>query len=184
MKQFIAFCGLDCEGCQVRLATVNDDDELRRKVAREWSELNKVEITPDMINCTGCRNRGYTSGRGGWMEMSEKLLLKIAPKSAYRKLSIFFGRLSRSWNKNRSAELVSPCTFYDLKRCYPADLFDHLERIPFNGKEYFAVRDRDTFLTTRYGDYMQLPPEEARVWKHRPLLVDLEHNYEELNLED
>ena len=58
MKQFIAFCGLDCEGCQARLATVNDDDELRRKVALEWSELNKVEITPDMINCTGCRIEG------------------------------------------------------------------------------------------------------------------------------
>lgn len=58
MKQFIAFCGLDCEVCQARLATVNDDDELRRKVALEWSELNKVEITPDMINCTGCRIEG------------------------------------------------------------------------------------------------------------------------------
>ena len=58
MKQFIAFCGLDCEVCQARLATVNNDDELRRKVALEWSELNKVEITPDMINCTGCRIEG------------------------------------------------------------------------------------------------------------------------------
>ena len=58
MKQFIAFCGLDCEGCQARLATVNDDVELRRNVALEWSELNKVEITPDMINCTGCRIEG------------------------------------------------------------------------------------------------------------------------------
>ncbi len=58
MKQFIAYCGLDCEGCQARLATVNDDNELRRKVALEWSELNKVEITPEMINCTGCRIEG------------------------------------------------------------------------------------------------------------------------------
>ena len=28
------------------------------KVAKEWSELNKVEITPQMINCTGCRIEG------------------------------------------------------------------------------------------------------------------------------
>ena len=58
MKQFIAYCGLDCESCQARLATVNNDDVLRQKVAREWSELNKVEITPEMINCTGCRVEG------------------------------------------------------------------------------------------------------------------------------
>lgn len=126
-------------------------------------------------------NRGYTSGRGGWMGMAEKLLLKVTPKSAYRKLSVFFGRLSRSWNKNRSAKLISPCTFQDLKRFYPSNLFDEFTELPFHGKKYCAVKQYDTFLKTRYGDYMQLPPEEERVWKHRPLLIDFEHNYEELS---
>lgn len=58
MNDYIAYCGLDCETCEARLATVNNDDELRVKVAKEWSELNKVEITPEMINCVGCRIEG------------------------------------------------------------------------------------------------------------------------------
>ena len=58
MKTFIAYCGLDCEACEARLATINDDDVLRVKVAKLWSELNSVEITPDMINCVGCRVDG------------------------------------------------------------------------------------------------------------------------------
>ena len=58
MKEFIAFCGLDCENCDARLATVTNDDALRQKVAKLWSELNQVEITPEMINCTGCRIKG------------------------------------------------------------------------------------------------------------------------------
>ncbi len=58
MKEWIAYCGLDCETCEARIATVKNDDELRRQVAKEWSELNGVEITPDMINCTGCRMEG------------------------------------------------------------------------------------------------------------------------------
>ena len=58
MKDLIAFCGLDCEACEARLATASDDDALRRKVAKEWSELNGVEITPEMINCDGCRVDG------------------------------------------------------------------------------------------------------------------------------
>lgn len=58
MKNFIAFCGLDCEQCEARIATVNDDNELRKKVAAEWTELNHVEITPEMINCSGCRIDG------------------------------------------------------------------------------------------------------------------------------
>ena len=58
MNELVAYCGLDCEKCEARLATVNDDDALRAKVAKHWSELNKVEITPEMINCVGCRADG------------------------------------------------------------------------------------------------------------------------------
>lgn len=58
MKNFIAYCGLDCETCGARVATINDDNELRRKVAKSWSELNGVEITPEMITCSGCRIDG------------------------------------------------------------------------------------------------------------------------------
>jgi len=58
MKDFIAFCGLDCETCQARIATIQNDDGLREKVARLWSDLNGVEITPEMINCSGCRIDG------------------------------------------------------------------------------------------------------------------------------
>lgn len=58
MKDFIACCGLDCELCEARLATINDDNALRKQVAEHWSQLNGVEITPGMINCTGCRIDG------------------------------------------------------------------------------------------------------------------------------
>ena len=55
MHTFIAYCGLNCETCEARLATVTNDDALREKVAKLWSELNGVEITPEMIHCVGCR---------------------------------------------------------------------------------------------------------------------------------
>lgn len=58
MKDYIAYCGLDCETCEARLATENDDNDLRKMVAKEWSELNGVEIMPEMINCSGCRIPG------------------------------------------------------------------------------------------------------------------------------
>ena len=58
MNDFIAYCGLDCESCEARLATVNDDEALREKVAALWSKLNGVEITPESIRCAGCRRSG------------------------------------------------------------------------------------------------------------------------------
>ncbi len=58
MKQMIAFCGLDCEQCDAYIATKESDEVLRAAVAKKWSELNGVEITPDMIYCDGCRMDG------------------------------------------------------------------------------------------------------------------------------
>ena len=59
MKQLIACCGLDCESCDARIATVRDDNELREKTAQLWSELNNIpEITADTINCMGSRVDG------------------------------------------------------------------------------------------------------------------------------
>ncbi len=58
MNRYIAYCGLDCEKCEARIATINNDNNLRKEVAKKWSELNKVEITPEMINCVGCRIDG------------------------------------------------------------------------------------------------------------------------------
>ena len=58
MKQLIACCGLDCEQCEARIATLNDDNRLRQKVAKEWGEMNQMEFQPEWINCMGCRTEG------------------------------------------------------------------------------------------------------------------------------
>ena len=58
MKKRIAYCGLDCENCDAYLATVRDDQALREKTAKAWSELNQVTILPEQINCRGCRGEG------------------------------------------------------------------------------------------------------------------------------
>lgn len=58
MNQLIACCGLDCKTCDARIATLTNDDALRDKTAVLWTKLNGVAITPEMINCTGCRTEG------------------------------------------------------------------------------------------------------------------------------
>ena len=57
-NQFIGCCGLDCKKCDARIATITNDNALREKTATLWTKLNGVTITPEMINCTGCRIAG------------------------------------------------------------------------------------------------------------------------------
>ena len=58
MERLIGCCGLDCEKCDARIATLTNDNTLREKTAALWTKLNGVTITPEMIHCTGCRVEG------------------------------------------------------------------------------------------------------------------------------
>lgn len=48
------------------------------------------------------------------------------------------------------------------KMSYDRDIFSDIIPLKFEGREYLAISDYDYFLTKRYGDYMQLPPEDQR----------------------
>ena len=46
LKNMIGCCGLDCEHCDAYLATIHNDQALREKTAKLWSELNNAPILP------------------------------------------------------------------------------------------------------------------------------------------
>lgn len=125
-------------------------------------------------------SRGYTSKSGGVIEFGEKILLRV-PHKYHRNLREKAQRFASKWNNSTDLFYMFPCTIKECKKNYAADLFNNLECLEFNGKSYKGTARWDSYLTTCYGDYMQLPPEEDRVWKHHPILIDLNHNYEELS---
>jgi hypothetical protein len=70
MEKIISCCGLNCATCEARIATVNNDDELRKTTAEKWKTLYNVpDMKPDMINCTGCREEGVKLGHWGMCQI-------------------------------------------------------------------------------------------------------------------
>ena len=124
-------------------------------------------------------SRGHTSGSGGLIGKAESILLK-APKGKYIIRRERAEKSIRRWNGNATLQYVFPSTIAWSRQYYPANLFENMRTIEFSGKQYMCISDYDSILRLDYGDYMQLPPEEERVWKHHPILIDFEHNYEEL----
>ena len=129
-------------------------------------------------------NRGYTSNRKGIASLCENLMLGIVPRRLHRRLSIWLGKKSRRWNRLQSGPYIFPVTVRSCGKLYPSDMFDSKQRIEFRGKQYDAVCDTDRYLSIAYGDYMKLPPESERVWKHHPIVLDFNRNYEELTEEE
>ena len=48
------------------------------------------------------------------------------------------------------------------KMSYEFNLFDNMIEVVFEGNYFKAIAEYDHFLSLRYGDYMQLPPEDQR----------------------
>lgn len=126
-------------------------------------------------------NRGYPSGARGIRGICERIMLRLVPKRYHARVSDLFGRISRRWNRNPKAKVVFPNTAVGCNKFYPADLFEHLRTMEFHDRQYCVIDEYDLALRLEYGDYMQLPPEEERVWRHHPIIVDFSRNYEELS---
>ena len=59
MEKLISCCGLNCATCDARIATIENDDELRKATAEKWrTQYNAPDMSLAMINCTGCREEG------------------------------------------------------------------------------------------------------------------------------
>jgi len=53
MTNMIGICGLNCSDCPIFKATQNNDDNVRRKLAKKWAS-KESPLEPKDINCQGC----------------------------------------------------------------------------------------------------------------------------------
>jgi len=86
----------------------------------------------------------------------------------------------KKYNSDVSLPLIGFDTMTGLHQLFPSDMMDNLTQIGFQGRVFMCCKDWDSQLRVLYGDYMTLPPEEERTWKHHPIILDFEHDYEEL----
>ena len=66
MNDMIGYCGLDCEECDAYIATINDDENLRKRTARLWAELNNAPILPEHINCKDAADGIIEMAHSSW----------------------------------------------------------------------------------------------------------------------
>ncbi|MFW9951439.1 MAG: DUF3795 domain-containing protein [Candidatus Thorarchaeota archaeon] len=57
MKEFIAYCGINCSECPAYIATQKGDTMELEKVAKEWSS-EIMPFKPEDLYCDGCNKDG------------------------------------------------------------------------------------------------------------------------------
>lgn len=93
--------------------------------------------------------------------------LRILPLKFYRNLAIS----TFTKHNDESSNFIGAVPFFN-EVDFTKDVFFPLEQGEFEGETYYIPRDSNYYLTSIYGDYMQLPPPEKRQG-HTPYKVSL-----------
>jgi lipopolysaccharide cholinephosphotransferase len=86
---------------------------------------------------------------------------------------------------NRRGKSSSYVTYYGLDVTplhtiqYDKAWFQKPVRMEFEGAAFWGPTDPDAYLTRRYGNYMELPPEEERIPHHSYVIADTKKSYTE-----
>lgn len=124
------------------------------------------------------RTKLMKSGYQPWMENGTFLWKKRLGYLYYQLLSLFTDqrKLAERYDAMCTAVKASGmvCEQYPLAQpCYyEASIFDEVAEYDFEGETFTGIRNYDKYLTTLYGDYMQLPPEDQRENRHQIIEID------------
>lgn len=107
-------------------------------------------------------------------------LLKLTPVSKRpTKRKKLLAKITAN-NHDTKLQAVTTETVGAMKQHHSPDMLDKYVELPFDGETFMCFAGWDNHLKVKYGNYMKLPPESEREWKHHPIIIDFEHNYEEL----
>ena len=118
--------------------------------------------------------RGYPFTKGGFFLKLISRILLIPSRKTQLKLRNKYEKqiISKYKDLESGYEYMSLAATENFGTYYPAEIIETLSTIKFDGKEFACVKDYDKMLTIQYGDYMKLPPEENRICKHNPEVLD------------
>ncbi len=128
---------------------------------RRWQQRIQYAFAKYRV-CYGHLLRGYQTA--SWQK---KLFMMLAYPMKLGFVRRFVIRQSERYN-GKETELVA--SFYESKRfkkcIFKRSTFGIPQYLPFEHMQLPVQADYDDYLTTSFGNYMQLPPEEERQLKH------------------
>lgn len=140
------------------------DDGETKKVFGETCERYRANMMASL-------NASYAISRTWWKAYSKRILhypkhRKLVKQGGYTHWKELFMKETVKYPFDE-ASICGYIEFIDeIWGVFPTDWFKHYEDVVFEGQKVRAIKDRTKFLTLRYDDYMQLPPEAERVTHH------------------
>lgn len=114
------------------------------------------------------------------LKLGSTFFLKLSSKKHRQKIRNRLFEKIIKYNTNDDFQLVGIETVATIRQLLPSDLFESIDYLSFEGKKFMCISKWDEYLKIKYGDYLKLPPENERIWKHHPLAIEFEKNWGEV----
>lgn len=139
----------------------------------QWNCLKYLLFTREFVPPKGSFLQKTVSGS----------LLAVVPRkrrAGYRERLL--KRIKR-YNDRNDLPCVGTETLREVGRNLPVDFMSRFVDLPFEDGSFMCSAVWEQYLTAKFGNYMQLPPESERAWKHHPIILNFERDYEEIQKE-
>lgn len=120
-------------------------------------------IRPWMVYHNLC---GAVKGSSFFKTICLKLIYFTTVFYSRRKQAQHIQRLLCKYNSQDSDRLFEWTMYKHSISIFPKAVFNEYKYYPFEDRYYMGMVNADEYLTSLYGDYMQLPPEEDRKPHH------------------
>ena len=88
------------------------------------------------------------------------------------------------YNADETLPAIATETLNTVCMPLPVNFMTDVTDLSFEDGSFMCSAFWHEYLTVKFGDYMKLPPEKERTWRHHPVILDFNHNYEELMKEE
>ncbi len=130
----------------------------------KWRQYNSVRRILQNINTlkviSFTKNRSFAKNL--FLLISKTFLLPISSRTIAKCLQNY----SKKYNRHEYKRVFENSLGMILKKPFPIALFDELVEMPFEDRNYYAMKHYEIYLESAYGNWQELPPIEKRITHH------------------
>lgn len=143
---------------------------VKRKLQIIWALIHQIYM-----------NQEAPTSKGKLFELLGKIMLAVVPTWKLRyKLAKLAEKHMSKYPFSDCEKVTELCARWQyMCNEYPKEAFTEAVWKSFEGESMPIPKGYEVYLTMAFGNYMQLPPEEARVPKHDAVLIDVNHSYKQ-----
>ena len=143
--------------------------------AGRWGVIDKIRAKRILIKQILIINHCTTRKKKG----IKNILKKYAQKRSLNNLHTSIERLMTKRTLAESTRIANYLGAWASKEIMPKEVMGTPTLYTFENAEFYGSENADGYLSSLYGDYMQLPPKESQVFKHNYHYINFNLPYRE-----